>query len=137
MAEDEDYRDPFMSDAEHETAKRQRAAMLEIRAADAALEEAVRRRVAAGNAEAVEALRQLASWVPEFGFSSNWPLAYGSSYDTEQEAEERKRLNDDCPFATEAYTYELFGKDQGRSYLALLGSLARALGFEGLHDLNR
>lgn len=134
---DEDYRDPFMSDAEHETAKRQRAAMLEVRAADTALEEAVRRRIAAGNADAVEALRQLAGWVPEFGYPANWPLAYGANYDAETEAAERERLNDNCPFATEAYTYELFGKDQGRTYLALLGSLARALGFEGLHDLNR
>ena len=106
----------------------------EIRAADEAIEKAVQQRIHAGNKEAVNALIQLVNWVPECGFS--WPHAYEDRFSAEEKEAEMGLLNDNCPLATEAFTYALFGKDQGRTYLALLGSLARALGFKaGLYDL--
>lgn len=128
-------------DMENEAERRRYVIEMETKQANEDLERAIERRVAAGNAEAVEALRRLVAWVPECGFPTNIRPMYlepSASEGAEIEYRRTQHLNDrDIPFASEAYTYELWGKEDARTYLALLGTLARALGFKGgLHDLD-
>jgi hypothetical protein len=106
--------------------------------ANEALAEAITKRVAAGNYQAALALKRLVNWKPECGFPENITPVYHQFEEklTVEEYREAQELNGEIPFATEAYTYQLWGKEDARTYLALLGSLARALGFEelALHD---
>lgn len=60
-----------------------------------------------------EALIELAEFIPEFG-------------NPEQ-----------IPFISEGFLYETVGKEDARTFRALLGSLARAIGYDGLWDLER
>ena len=83
--------------------------------ADKAVEEAIRARIRAGNAEAVRCLHNLVTWVPEMGFP-DFKGVYGDP------------PGDDCPFVTESYLYELLGKEDARTILAYLNHLARSLG---------
>ena len=73
----------------------------------------------------IEALRLLVNWVPEGSF----PLEQGVY------GEDPRGDLHYIPFCCEAYTYALWGKDDARSFLALIGGLARALGLEGWRDL--
>ena len=102
--------------------------------ADRELEIAIRKRVAAGNEMAVLALKRLSNWVPECGFPRNIIPAYCDEITLVTEYRETHDLNSELPFCCEAYTYEVWGKDDARSFLCLLEQLARALGLEGLHD---
>ena len=106
--------------------------------ADRELEHAIQKRVRAGNELAVAALRKLVRWVPECGFPENVLPTYFDAdrkdYDVEDYRLEQGLDDPELRFCTEAYTYELWGKEDARSFLAHLGAIARALGLEGLHD---
>lgn len=109
--------------------------------ADRDLADAITKRTSAGNEMAVIALRKLMSWVPECGFPHSITPAYYDDErdnteedDTEEEYREEQGLNNDLPFCCEAYTYEVWGKDDARSFLSYLEQIARALGLGGLHD---
>lgn len=73
---------------------------------------------------AKHALRDLVMYKP--GFPSNIKLAY--SYAKADAARERREA-DDAPLCSEAYTYNLWGKEEARTFLHLIDQLARALGF--------
>lgn len=103
--------------------------------ADRELERATKRRVAAGNELAVVALRRLVKWVPECGFPKSIAPYYCDAITKIKDYREEQGLDDpELRFCTEAYTYELWGKEDARSFLAYVGQIAGALGLEGLHD---
>lgn len=92
--------------------------------AERCFHDSLRRYHAAQHAAAVAELRDLAAWEPEGGWSKSWgPGVYEDPPEP------------GCPFFTEAFLYELFGKEDARTLLALLGSVARALGLRDLRDL--
>ena len=97
-----------------------------ITEADEAFAIAVDIRLQAGQVEAVEAYKRLLSWQPEVRFPSNITPAYSSYRSGGQHAEQRKRLNE-APFMSESYLYELLGKEDARTLLALVHNIARAL----------
>lgn len=99
----------------------------EMKRAEEELQEALEKRILAGQKEAVRELKTLLRFTPEFGFRDEVPLAL--NWNPEQEAEERELLNSGkVPFFSETYLYNLLGKGDARTILAILGSLARALG---------
>lgn len=104
------------------------------------VKEVVKDRIAAGNEEAVVALRKLVNWRPECGFPENVEPTYWTREHEEGETLEEESIGDyrdalsKCPFCCEAYTYEVWGKEDARSFLSYLAQIARALGLEGLHD---
>ncbi len=103
--------------------------------ADRELEKAIGKRVAAGNEMAVLALRRLMKWVPECGFPKSITPVYCDEVTIVEQYRKEQRLNSPGPFCSETYTYELWGKEDARTFLALLGQVARALGLDaGLHD---
>lgn len=103
--------------------------------ADRDIQEALSHRIQAGNAQAVEALKRLLRWHPECGFPENARPAYFDPGGPDREREYRTKQGlYDAPLCTEAYAYELWDKEDARTFLALLGQIARALGMEGLHD---
>lgn len=79
------------------------------------------------------ALLGLLEFKPEGGYPEDFPvrMAWGNA---EEKAQSREDLKN-TPLFTEAYLYNLFGKDEARSILARLGVIARALGYEGLAGL--
>lgn len=95
----------------------------------------VEQRIIAERELAVIALRKLVKWVPGCGFPENITPAYCDPVDIIKDYREEQGLDDpEMRFCTEAYTYELWGKEDARTFLAYLGGIARALGLEGLHD---
>lgn len=78
------------------------------------------------------AVQELANWKP--GWPSGCVSAYHEEYDEVTEAEEIKRANG-SPFFTEAFTYEMFGKEEARTVLALFEQLCRAAGAPDYHEL--
>ncbi len=97
--------------------------MSDIRDADAALQKAINERIAVGMADVFATLRSMTTFVPDIGFPGK-PLAGDTKEDL-----------DDCPFFTEMYLYNLVGKEDARTILAHLGELARALGYDGLWQM--
>lgn len=92
--------------------------MEKLKAADDKLNDAIRDRIAAGNIAALEAIRDLVTWEPrEFPFKKT---VYGSK--------PRDAGVLDAPFFSEAYLYELLGKENARTVLAHVGLLCEALG---------
>lgn len=69
-----------------------------------------------------EKFRDLVSWVPESGFPS---LMKGQDHGAYGRTREELR---GCPFFTEAFTYELLGKEDARTLLALVRELMVAAG---------
>lgn len=126
-------------DMEREAEWKQRAVETELRGSDKNLKKAIVRRVAAGNAEAVEALKRLVNWHPVCGFPSNIRPAYfesrsGPNGHQTVKAYKKDAMLNEAPFCSEAYTYEVWGKEDARTFLAYPGQIARALGLDGLHD---
>jgi hypothetical protein len=91
-----------------------------VKALDEAVGNAVARRVQGGNTAAVEELGKFLKWVPEY-------TPHNDDYG---------KTDRDAPFVSESYLYNLLGKDEARTVLAYLGSIARALGLTGLNDPN-
>lgn len=114
----------------------------QIREAEDALKTAIEGRLAAGNVEAVYALKQLLAWVPECGFPEDTPVYCSEPKGAPRHVREKAVRDyikenelDGLPFCCESYTYELFGKEEARTFLALLSSIARGLGFSmGIND---
>lgn len=99
--------------------------------ANKALEDAVAKRVQAGNKAALQALRDLVHWVPEGSF----PLEVGV-YD--EDPDDPEAPLHEMPFCSEAYTYALLGKGDARSFLCRVDNIARALGVKtGYRGLRR
>ncbi|MGH7166779.1 MAG: hypothetical protein ACREIS_14765 [Nitrospiraceae bacterium] len=117
----------------------ERAIEDEVKASQEALETAIRRRVAAGNAAVKAALVRALEYVPDVGFPHTVTPAYfdprrGSLADYIRE----NRLGGrELPFFCEAYLYELVGKEDARTILALLSNIARAIGYQGLWELEK
>ncbi len=101
--------------------------MSDIRAANAAVQTAIAGRVAAGMSDVHANLRKMTEWKPEIGFPQNFKgrSPYGDTM---------KELND-CPFFSETYLYNLLGKEDARTLLAYMGEFARALGYDGLWEM--
>jgi hypothetical protein len=100
---------------------------------------AVKKVVSAGNLEIKELLVHMMKWSPQCGFPKNVSPTY---WDPEDDSKEKYRRtknldNPDLPFFSETYLYELLGKDDARTVLGYIGSLARAIGYQGLWDLQR
>lgn len=98
-----------------------------IREADAALKIALTRRLAAGQEDILKTLMEMVDFVPDSGFPLDAKPLYGDPIDE----------LDKVPFFTETYLYNLIGKEDARTVLAYLGEIARALGFEGLWEVER
>lgn len=77
------------------------------------------------NEAAHEALRKLYAWVPERGYPP--ALITRARKDGFLDANETL---DDVPFLSEASVYVLLGKEDGRTLLALVRAVAKAVGFE-------
>jgi len=111
------------SDREHEDRKTE----TEWMEGERELERAVKNRIAAGNKMAVVALRKLVKWVPECGFPKNVTPFYCDEKlrNSIDEYREEQGLNDpEMRFCTEGYTYELWGKEDARSFLSYLWMIA-------------
>ena len=93
-----------------------RAARDALANAEKGIATAIDARVRAGNSYGVEALRELVTWVPEVGFPGNCTPVYDDPPD------------EDCPFFTESFLYELLGKEDARTVLCLLEAVAHGLG---------
>lgn len=87
---------------------------------DEAIQQAIDKRIRAGNEEAIKVLKELYYWKPEGGFPDCKP----------QYSEDHFDYLDDCPFFSETYLYNLLGKEDARTILAMLGGIARALGYK-------
>lgn len=115
---------PF-SDEEDEEA--QYKAEEAIKAADDKLEEAIRERIKVGNSGALIALTRFATWVPGmFPFKQN-----ADGADPTNDKLER------APFVSENYLYNLLGKEDARTFLALFNDLCQAIGVEHYRDLQQ
>lgn len=95
---------------------------------DELLEQAIQARVAHGNKEIKDALITIAKWVPDapygamdFGFEEH----YGPVPEEQTE------------FFTESVLYPLVGKEDARTIMALLGLVARGVGYKGWWDVQR
>lgn len=75
--------------------------------------------------EVRRAYERLVGWVPECGFP----------FDETMDGDDPKRIEDEeIPFLTESYTYSLLGKEDARTLLALVSTLAEAAGIPRLEQ---
>lgn len=89
------------------------------READEAVAAAIAQRIQAAHVGVEEALKSLVNYEPEAK-----PLLSAKAIEYYGEPEEG------CPLFTESYLYPLLGKEDARTVLAMLGSVARAIGYE-------
>ena len=87
-------------------------------AADERLKRALEFRIKAGATEALNQFKQLQTWVPECGWPDDVPPVSGN------------KPKPGTPFFTEAYLYELLGKEDARTVLCLMNAVERALAGE-------
>lgn len=98
-----------------------------VEAADKKLEEAIRERVKLGNPVALSALTRFVTWVPGmFPFKKDY---YGQN-----PADDKLSR---APFVCEAYLYALLGKEEARTFTALLNEVCQALGIKHYRDLQK
>ena len=78
-----------------------------------------------GDGAARQAYKKLATWVPEY-----LPEEVMTSY-----KENGAKKGEVPPFFSEVTLYELLGKEEARTLLAMMSKLGRALGFDSRRDL--
>lgn len=93
---------------------------------DEELDKVIDKRIRAGNKEAIIALDRLCNFVPDCGFPSNITPAYMPTGEDVKKYKKESGLLD-APLFSEAYLYELFGKEDARTVLALIRHLREAL----------
>jgi hypothetical protein len=76
--------------------------------------------------EALVAAKRILEWAP--GFREDIPLNFAGMLGGEEEEKAERKRCDEAPFFSEAYLYELLGKDDARVLLAMLAQLLTAEG---------
>ena len=82
--------------------------------------------------EVLVAAKKILKWAP--GFRKDIPLAYGGMYKSKEEEAEQRKGVEGCPFVSEAYLYELLGKDDARTFRGMLDHLLEACNIK-MHEI--
>lgn len=90
----------------------------------------LRRAILSGQKEKlVKAVRDLVNWSP--GRTPEIPLLKEEL----QTIREGYPGEPEVPLATELYAYALFGKEDARTFLALIGNIVQSLGYQNIREL--